>query len=298
MNIINSSVELLRQPETGLEGIYEQIERCGKTCYKSAPKGGKSAKDFVDRLETNHHTAMLEHGTVYLKYSAACNPDSTTPLDKYKFNKYSKYNSVYFPAHGIKEVYVTTNLRVLREEDWMNDLVYLCAPTCFHNRRYTVRIKCDRAVSHELVRHRVFSFAQESQRYCNYSKDKFGKELTFISPAKDMKPEEYKVWRQALSTAEESYFKLIDLGFKPQEARSVLPNSTKTELIMTGFEADWDDFFDLRVRELTGPVSPDMKVVANSIYSLISEERANEFDKHKDEFYGPTGENTNTQEDN
>jgi thymidylate synthase (FAD) len=241
---------------------------------------------------------MLEHGTVYLKYSAAINPNSPTPLDKYKFNKYSKYNSVYFPAGGIKEVYVTTNLRVLQEEDWMNDLVHLCAPTCFHNRRYTVRIVCDRAVSHELVRHRVFSFAQESQRYCNYSKDKFGKELTFISPAKDMKPEEYKVWRQALSTAEESYFKLIDLGFKPQEARSVLPNSTKTELIMTGFETDWSDFFDLRVRELTGPVSPDMKVVANSIYSLISEERAKEYDKHKDEFYGPTGENTETQGDN
>ena len=171
-------------------------------------------------------------------------------------------------------------------------------PTAYHNRRYTVRITCDRAVSHELVRHRVFSFAQESQRYCNYSKDKFGKELTFISPAKDMTPEEYKVWKQALSTAEESYFKLIDLGFKPQEARSVLPNSTKTELIMTGFESDWDDFFDLRVRELTGPVSPDMKVVANNIYSLISEEKARIFDEHKDEFYGPTGENTETQGDN
>lgn len=298
MKIINSNVELLRQPETGLDGIYEQIERCGKTCYKSTPKGGVTAKEFVARLISNHHTAMLEHGTVYLKYVVALNPNDPTPLDKYKFNKYSKYNSVYFPASGQKGVYVTTNLRVLQEEGWTGDLCYLCAPTAFHNRRYTVRIKCDRAVSHELVRHRVFSFAQESQRYCNYSKDKFGKELTFISPAKDMTPDEYKVWRHALSTAEESYFKLIDLGFKPQEARSVLPNSTKTELIMTGFESDWDDFFDLRVRELTGPVSPDMKVVANSIYSLISEERANEFNKHKDEFYGPTGENTKTQGDN
>lgn len=298
MNIINSSVELLRQPEIGLDGIYEQIERCGKTCYKSTPKGGVTAKEFVARLISNHHTAMLEHGTVYLKYSAALNPSDSTPLDKYKFNKYSKLNAVYFPACGMKEVYVTTNLRVLQEEGWTGDLVYLCAPTCYHNRRYTVRIKCDRAVSHELVRHRVFSFAQESQRYCNYSKDKFGKELTFISPAKDMTPDEYKVWRHALSTAEESYFKLIDLGFKPQEARSVLPNSTKTELIMTGFETDWDDFFDLRVRELTGPVSPDMKIVANSIYSLISEERAKIFDEHKDEFYGPTGENTETQGDN
>ena len=298
MNIINSSVELLRQSETGLEGINEQIERCGKTCYKSTPKGGWAAQDFVDRLKDSHHTAMLEHGTVYLKYTAVLTQSDSTPLDKYKFNKYSKFNAVYFPAGSVKGVYVTTNLRVLYEEGWMEDLCYLCAPTCFHNRRYTVRITCDRAVSHELVRHRVFSFAQESQRYCNYSKDKFGKELTFISPAKDMTPDEYKVWRQALSTAEESYFKLIDLGFKPQEARSVLPNSTKTELIMTGFESDWDDFFDLRVRELTGPVSPDMKVVANSIYSLISEERAKVFDEHKDEFYGPTGENTKTQGDN
>ena len=83
MNIINSSVELLRQPETGLDGIYEQIERCGKTCYKSTPKGGKSAKEFVDRLETNHHTAMLEHGTVYL-YDKDWNG---SPLEKYKRNK-------------------------------------------------------------------------------------------------------------------------------------------------------------------------------------------------------------------
>ena len=165
-------------------------------------------------------------------------------------------------------VYVTTNYRVIVEGAREEDLGFICEPTRSHARRITYKIICDRGVSHELVRHRSFSFAQESQRYCNYSKDKFGKELTFISPVKDMTPDEYKVWRHALSTAEESYFKLIDLGFKPQEARSVLPNSTKTEIIVTGFKTDWDAFFDLRYFETTGPAHPDMKRVEEFVMSI------------------------------
>ena len=269
MRLIESSVEEYKQAP-GLQGVYEQIERCGKTCYKSEPKGGETAKSFVDRMIENGHTAMLEHGTVYLKFPLTRETEFIRQF--YINNKYS--TCIWRIEQGMPKmdsitqwVYVTTNYRVIVEGAREEDLGFICEPTRYHARRITYKIICDRGVSHELVRHRSFSFAQESQRYCNYSKDKFGKELTFISPVKDMTPDEYKVWRHALSTAEESYFKLIDLGFKPQEARSVLPNSTKTEIIVTGFKTDWDAFFDLRYFETTGPAHPDMKRVATLIYN-------------------------------
>ena len=269
MRLIESSVEEYKQAP-GLQGVYEQIERCGKTCYKSEPKGGETAKSFVDRMIENGHTAMLEHGTVYLKFPLTRETEFIRQF--YINNKYS--TCVWRVEQGMPKmdsitqwVYVTTNYRVIVEGAREEDLGFICEPTRYHARRITYKIVCDRGVSHELVRHRSFSFAQESQRYCNYSKDKFGKELTFIIPVKNMVPDAYKVWKHALSTAEESYFKLIDLGFKPQEARSVLPNSTKTEIIVTGFKTDWDAFFDLRYFETTGPAHPDMYRVAALIYN-------------------------------
>lgn len=179
MKLIKPYFEIIEQ-ESGLEGIYKQIELAGRTCYKSEDKiTPDSAKGFVDRMIKSGHGAMLEHGTVYL-YCA----------DQYFIfvgSKYesSKYSDVvwheYAPGHRTA-VAITTNYRVLYENNWLDDLKYLCEPTEYHQKRVTVKFICDRGVSHELVRHRVFSFAQESTRYCNYSKDKFGKELTFIIP--------------------------------------------------------------------------------------------------------------------
>ena len=123
----------------------------------------------------------------------------------------------------------------------------------------------------ELVRHRVFSFAQESQRYCNYSKYKFSHEITFIDPSWNMILSgvyngidhfDGDYFNHALRDAEKYYFKLLDLGWTPQQARSVLPNATKTEIIMTGFEDDWRHFFDLRLRGTTGKPHPDMQHLA------------------------------------
>lgn len=124
----------------------------------------------------------------------------------------------------------------------------------------SVKFICDRGVSHELVRHRLASFAQESTRYCNCSKDKFGKELTFIKPIfLEEGSDSYKYWENAMADAEISYFSMLDSGCTPQEARSVLPNSIKTEVVMTANYREWRHFFWLRAARKTGPAHPQME---------------------------------------
>ena len=165
MKLIKPSFEILEQLP-GLEGMYKQIELAGRTCYRSTDKITEtSAKEFVDRMIKSGHGAMLEHGTVYLFCSTEEYVDSNgdvqyyNPLEKYQDNKYSVLND------SDEGMYITTNLRVLVENGWLDDLKYICEPTEYHERRYTVKFICDRGVSHEFVRHRVFSFAQESTRY-------------------------------------------------------------------------------------------------------------------------------------
>ena len=151
---------------------------------------------------------------------------------------------------------------------------YICEPTNFHKKRTTVKFICDRAIANEFVRHRVFSFAQESTRYCNYTKDKFNNELTFIIPCwiKDLKEGSYyayceyhnskndasKRWFDSCMSAEFVYTNLIEEGWKPQEARAVLPNSLKTELIMTGFNSDFPHFFELRCAPNAHPQAKEL----------------------------------------
>ena len=119
---------------------------------------------------------------------------------------------------------------------------------------FTVHFICDRGISHELVRHRLASFSQESTRYANYSKDQFGKEITVIRPYFwDRSSDLYAVWRQAMIQAEEKYLHLIELGARPEEARTVLPNSLKTELIMTCNLREWRHVFDLRCSRAAHP---------------------------------------------
>lgn len=281
MKLIKPYFEIWEQP-TGLEEVYKQIERVGRVCYKSEDKITEdSAKPFVDRMIKSGHGAMLEHGTMYLQFFWAgtvcqqCNQTAPNKLlDRYAGNKYSIVH-----YHG-NDVYVTTNFRVLVENNWLDDLKYICEPTEYHERRVTVHFVCDRGVSHEFVRHRVMSFAQESTRYCNYSKDKFGNELTFIQPCwldderlklygpyhtiiRDKSPE--SIFIANLNNAERDYLDLISLGWKPQEARAILPNSLKTELVVTGFTSDWNHFFDLRARGTTGAPHPQAKELAEPL---------------------------------
>ena len=290
MKLTKPSFEILEQLP-GLEGLYKQIELAGRTCYKSEDKITEdSAKEFVDRMIKSGHGAMLEHGTVYLYYTdrSIVQKDTIFPHWKYKRNKYSKCNIISmqgtdcFGNPAPVEFYITTNLRVLVENNWLDDLQYICEPTEFHEKRHTVKFICDRGVSHEFVRHRVFSFAQESTRYCNYSKDKFGNEITFVFPiwmdeellnsygsyhtvARSNTPE--SIFIAGLNNAEKNYLSLINMGWKAQEARAILPNALKTELVMTGFESDWKHFFELRcpgsahpqARELAIPLQEKFK---------------------------------------
>lgn len=237
-----------------INSVYRQIEVAGRTCYKSEDKITEtSAKEFVDRMVKSGHGAMLEHGTVYLRIPDVSSDGQWVYPAKGKYfgNKYSVTKS---RLEGVAQnpysvFYVTTNYRVLVENNWLDDLQYICEPTEFHEKRVTVKFMCDRGVSHEFVRHRVFSFAQESTRYCNYSKDKFGKECTFIEPCWFKEDTYYatrKMYESTLTYAEKMYFSLLDMNWKPQQARAVLPNSLKTELIMTGTLTQWEGFFKLR----------------------------------------------------
>lgn len=274
MRLIKPSFEILEQ-KPGLDGLLQHIERCGRTCYKSEDKiTEKSAPKFVDMLVKRGHTAMVEHGTVYL----TLNMSSRNKYFKYCTNKYSNAISTGEAEAGTWIGYVTTNYRVLLQEGWLSDLEHITEPTK-HIRRITVKFVCDRGVSHEFVRHRVFSFAQESTRYCNYSKDKFGKECTFIIPCwldlleGSISSTEIPIFRERHGTAagtflnnlywaEANYFDLLEQGWIAQQARAVLPNSLKTELIMTGTIAQWEGFFKLRdandahpqARELAAPL--------------------------------------------
>ncbi len=137
---------------------------------------------------------------------------------------------------------------------------------------HTVIFTCDRGVTHELVRHRPASFAQESTRYCNYSKDKFGKEITVISPC-TLKPgtEEYDVWQKACIYAEKCYFMLLDQGVKAQMARDVLPTSLKTEIVVTANEEEWQHIINLRLKGTTGAPHPQMEEIMKIAYPLLRE---------------------------
>ena len=287
MKLIESSVQIIKEKDP-----YKMIELAGRTCYKSEDKITEdSAKEFVDRMIKLGHGAMLEHGTVYLDLSNSAGDYDLVPF--FASNKYSKINIVSLEdrVHN----YITTNFRVLVEnftEDSISYILqYQCEPTEYHEKRITAKFICDRGVSHEFVRHRVFSFAQESQRYCNYNKDKFNNEITFIIPSwLNIPTGDYTYWdgdwcdidnmkiqlpsdnRIAdnflwyLNNAESQYKLLINKGLKPQEARGILPNATKTELVMTGFESDWEHFFELRC---SGAAHPDAKKLADELRELM-----------------------------
>lgn len=128
--------------------------------------------------------------------------------------------------------------------------------------KITVRIVCNRGVSHEIVRHRIASYSQESTRYCNYSKNKFGNELTFIKPSFwDESSEEYKIWKNEMQSIENSYMNLMELGVPPEQARSILPNSLKTEIIVTMNLREWRHFLKLRTSKRAHPQLREISVI-------------------------------------
>ena len=273
MKIIQpGAIELKQQP--GFEGMLKHIELCGRTCYKSEDKITEdSCHRFVNMLREHAHGAMLEHGTVYLtvpnylRLLIDRKDKFNKSFDVLRNNQYTKINNVVAEDGDIRNwfSYITTNYRVIIEnnlEDFMEKYQSDC--TEHHYKRRTFKITCNRGVSHEFVRHRVFSFAQESQRYVNYSKEKFGKEIKVIKPLyfNDENSMKYILWKKGCEDSETVYFCLLSNRATPQEAREVLPNATATELIMTGFESDWEYFFDLRCAK---DAHPQAQEIANII---------------------------------
>jgi thymidylate synthase (FAD) len=260
MKLIDPSFEILEQAP-GIQGVKKQIERAGRTCYKSEDKiTDTSCEEFVNRMVNSGHGAMLEHGTVYLKFnntrkwvSEYSLEDSTYMGSFFTNNKYSKVNQV-----G-DTMYVTTNYRVLVENNRLDYLHFICEPTEHHEKRITVRFICDRGVSHEFVRHRVSSFAQESTRYCNYMKDKFGTSVSFIYP-EWLQDSEYLEFEEDCKILEIMYAKWINKGWTAQQARYFLPTGVKTELIMTAFVSDWNHFFDLRCHSTAHPQARELAI--------------------------------------
>jgi thymidylate synthase (FAD) len=234
-------------------------------------------------LIKSKHTSVLEHGTVYLRVGKYDWDGLFSHIEDYRENPYSNVN-----WHD--GYYITTNLRVLQENGWIDDLDHLCEPTEFHEKRLSVKVVTSRGISHELVRHRGMSFIQESQRYCNYSNGKHGDEITCIIPSwfpentteislkkmiedieflHKIEDDELRTkmswFTSAIMNANLCYDDMINSGCTAQQARDVLPNATKTTLVITAFESDWREWFAQRLFGKTGTPHPDMLVLANLI---------------------------------
>jgi thymidylate synthase (FAD) len=256
MKLIKPSVEYIPQSE-GLDGMYKHIELCSRICYKSEDRITEdSAKKMIDGLIKAGHGAMLEHGTAYLQKEVDhSNIDYINFEDNYTSNPYSKI----VLEGGI--AYVTTNLRVLVENNWLSNLEYICKPTEWHKKRYTLKFTCARIDSQSITRYRHNSYAQESQRVINYMMERYGMSVTFSQPIW-VKPEDLEELKQDAAISEQLYFKWIKKGYKPEEARYFLINGTKTEIMATAYEDDWRHFFDERLRHTTGRPSSDMHHLA------------------------------------
>lgn len=293
MEFLVAGFEIIEQ-EPGLEGMYKAAELPGRICYGSQDKMSPgTAEKFCNGLMKSNHGAPLEHGTVYLKAKLELN-EYNEPFSEwhhlcvYTNNPYSK---VVRDDEGY--IYVTTNLRVLFENGWMDDLKYWCEPTEFHERRYQVRFQIDRFTGEEFLRHRVASFNRESTRYVLFIKEKFGGgSIKYIVPVwmldrqdainslKDYSINDFCrcvidfedgvgpmddvcAWMFALKACEWSYCTLTNqFGWKAEEARTVLPCAISSPLIKTAFISDWKHFFSLRALGTTGKPHPQAAELA------------------------------------
>lgn len=259
-------------PEEILHNLYKHIELCGRVSYKSEDKiTDTSAESFVNRIYNLGHLSVLEHGTIYL--TGVYNGDSNSELFdielQYSSNKYSKVVSKTVD-NKLLFIYITTNLRVVKENHWEDSLKYISTPS-LHAQRTTFKFDCSIGLSREFNRHRVNSITEMSTRYCNFSKDKFANEITYIAPEwmanKDSDSEGMKALVDNMAKSEETYMKLLSSGWKPQEARCVLPLATKTEMYHTAFNEDWKHFCQLRCAEGAHPEAKELaRIVDNTLF--------------------------------
>lgn len=308
MNIIKPDAVLIQQPNNTKE-LYQFIEKIGRTCYKSENNITEdSAERFVSRLAKNKHYAMLEHGMIYIKGDFLTLPAALENLDSLKFIRISdnlisgsvrSFLELFSNSDTNENILVLILNKILSDEyplifsriisTQTNGLIDYCMSRynisiidhdsvinnytddiLYKHLVHTVVFTCDRGVSHELVRHRLCSFAQESTRYCNYSLGKFDNNLTFIKPLFFEKCSYlYDEWETQMKSSEGMYLNMIAAGAKPQEARSILPNSLKTEIVVTANEEEWQHILNLRLKGTTGSPHPQMKEVMEIAYPQL-----------------------------
>lgn len=257
MKLIKQSFEFLNQTDFTLVGIKKQIERCARVSYKSENKiTDTSYEKFVNMLESRGHDRPLEFGTVHLKMML---PDFQTFI--HSVLTIGMFNNIWI-KHAYKEdvIYITTNYRYYLDiiKYFPNVKEYFTEEDNeYYPKRYTVHMILDRGVMDEFRTHVGLSHLAESTRYCNYSKDKFGNEVTFVIPSwcnslVEGSKQEYSPFEinddevefmNALQNAQNSYLSLLKMGWTPQQARSVLPLGVKSELISCGFGDAWENFF-------------------------------------------------------
>ena len=306
MKIVEPQVELWKQEPT-LKGAWRQIARATRVCYQSKPKDNETNEAFVNRVILKPatredgsidfdkcHGAMLEHGTIYLAIPSS-NIDTIT---HYTYNKYSKV--IWDRKHVDTYIYVTTNMRVILENNHKDDLRFICAPT-HHIKRTTFSVVTDIGVTRELNRHRVNSIAEQSTRYCTYSADKFGNEITYTTNdflascmndlhfdgftidsyffrelCEDIANNEINHWGSSiyyvfgLLAAEFAYLGLKKNKVPNDIARQVLNLNTKSQAVYTAFDDDWQHFIKLRADNVSGKVHPNMKIIADKIKELFN----------------------------
>ena len=273
--------------------LYQRIELCGRVCYKSEDKITEtSALNFVKKICVNNHGSVLEHYTFVFKvtneyYDLLKSSDLkffdftnvTYPIVSFNLRAFLNYYNVDNNYQPLLPIISYLNKKYpdlfnaptcnFNEEDLqeVEDLFSLTDEERDVHQKVSIKITTDRGVTHELVRHRLASYSQESTRYCNYSKEKFNNEITVIKPT-GISDELFVIWEQAMLSAEKQYFEMINNGAQPQLARGVLPNSLKTEIVTTASIKEWKLIFDLRCAVYA---HPDIRHIMNQIKAYFVE---------------------------
>ena len=272
MKLIKQSFEILEQKDFTIKGIKQFIERCARVSYKSEDRmTDTSYEKFVNMLESRGHDRPLEFGTVHLKMIL---PDFEGFI--HSLLTIGMLNNIWI-KHAYKGdvIYITTNYRYYLDiiKYFPNVKKYLTEEDNeYYPKRYTVHMILDRGVMDEFRTHVGLSHLAESTRYCNYSKDKFNNEVTFVIPSWcnsfiEGSKQEYSPFEingdevefmNALQNAQNSYLSLLKMGWTPQQARSVLPLGIKSELISCGFEDAWKNFFYRRCAKDAHPMAQEI----------------------------------------
>ena len=313
IKVVNPSVELWKQDGYTLGAIWKHIARCARVCYQSIPKDngeddysflvrtlfrGVEPEDINTKDLVKYHLSVCEHATVHLKYPLFM-PRAAAQATRFIHNQYSRTRE----HEGY--IYVTTNMRVLIEHHWMDELEFIdTTPNCpYYIPRTTISFITDIGASRELNRHRVNSISEESTRYCAYDKGKFGNGITVaklpwipdidstnigndytegffndneIFDNNEIVGHYTDSWSAidwffyGLQICDLVYRKTRELGWAAQQAREILPLNTKTQVVHTAFDDDWNHYIDLRSNGVSGAPHPMAKELADKVDDLIN----------------------------